>query len=142
MPKSTWRPNKEQNYRPPISVVGRLSQIIIPQSTTPPLASYVQIPLLRHLPPTQLSTTKSQPLILSWSRLFKILVIVLPKDSTFMSNLEGFIPQVCQLAQEVGEGERETKLRSVGLQAISSLEQHEIVIHYYIQFLQLHLHTT
>ncbi|KAK8679823.1 hypothetical protein V6N13_145256 [Hibiscus sabdariffa] len=133
--------------------------IIIPQSTTPPLASYVQIPLLRHLPPTQLSTTKSQPLILSWSRLFKILVIVLPKDSTFMSNLEGFIPQVCQLAQEVGEGERETKLRSVGLQAISSLvfsyerveelvffasmkEQHEIVIHYYIQFLQLHLHTT
>ncbi|KAK9041398.1 hypothetical protein V6N11_016500 [Hibiscus sabdariffa] len=46
---------------------------------------------------------------------------ILQKDSTFMSNLEGFIPKVCQLAQETGEGERETNLRSAGLQALSSL---------------------
>ncbi|XP_038992706.1 protein SEMI-ROLLED LEAF 2-like [Hibiscus syriacus] len=47
--------------------------------------------------------------------------VINQKDSTFLSNLEGFIPKVCQLAQEIGEGERETNLRSAGLQAISSL---------------------
>ncbi|GMI79645.1 EFR3 OF PLANT 2 [Hibiscus trionum] len=47
--------------------------------------------------------------------------VINQKDSTFMSNLEGFVPKVCQLAQETGEGERETNLRSAGLQAISSL---------------------
>ncbi|PPD81423.1 hypothetical protein GOBAR_DD21657 [Gossypium barbadense] len=43
------------------------------------------------------------------------------KDSTCMFNLEGFIPKVCQLAQETGEGEREKNLRAAGLQAISSM---------------------
>ncbi|KAK9016467.1 hypothetical protein V6N11_078963 [Hibiscus sabdariffa] len=47
--------------------------------------------------------------------------VINQKDNTFMSNLEGFIPKVCQLAQEAGEGERETNLHSAGLQAISSL---------------------
>ncbi|XP_039036280.1 protein SEMI-ROLLED LEAF 2-like [Hibiscus syriacus] len=47
--------------------------------------------------------------------------VVNQKDRTFMSNLEAFIPKVCQLAQEIGEGERETNLRSAGLQALSSL---------------------
>ncbi|PPS01038.1 hypothetical protein GOBAR_AA19625 [Gossypium barbadense] len=43
------------------------------------------------------------------------------KDSNCMFNLEGFIPKVCQLAQETGEGEREKNLRAAGLQAISSM---------------------
>ncbi|GMI65728.1 EFR3 OF PLANT 2 [Hibiscus trionum] len=47
--------------------------------------------------------------------------VINQKDSTFMSNLEGFIPKVCQLAQETGEGERETNLCSAALQALSSL---------------------
>lgn len=36
-----------------------------------------------------------------------------------MFNLEGFIPKLCQLAQEVGEDERALRLRSAGLQALS-----------------------
>ncbi|XVF56139.1 hypothetical protein PTKIN_Ptkin06aG0092900 [Pterospermum kingtungense] len=43
------------------------------------------------------------------------------KDATCMFNLEGFIPKVCQLAQETGEGERERNLCSAGLQALASM---------------------
>lgn len=38
-----------------------------------------------------------------------------------MFNLEGFIPKLILLAQEVGEDEREQSLRSAGLQALSSM---------------------
>lgn len=38
-----------------------------------------------------------------------------------MFNLEGFIPKLCQLAQEAGEEEKANRLRSAGLQALSSL---------------------
>lgn len=38
-----------------------------------------------------------------------------------MFNLEGFIPKLCQLAQEVGGDERADNLRSSGLQALSAM---------------------
>ncbi|XP_026436844.1 protein EFR3 homolog [Papaver somniferum] len=40
-------------------------------------------------------------------------------DGTHMFSLEGFIPKLCQLAQEVGEDERALTLRSAGLQALA-----------------------
>ncbi|CAH1419506.1 unnamed protein product [Lactuca virosa] len=43
------------------------------------------------------------------------------KDGTYMFNLEGFIQNLCQLAQEVGEDDRVEALRSAGLQALSSM---------------------
>lgn len=38
-----------------------------------------------------------------------------------MFTLDGFIPKLCQLAQEVGEDERTELLRAAGLQALSAM---------------------
>ncbi|XP_009393518.2 protein SEMI-ROLLED LEAF 2 [Musa acuminata AAA Group] len=42
-------------------------------------------------------------------------------DSTYMFNVEGFIPKLCQLGQEIGEDDRGLRLRSAGLQALASM---------------------
>ncbi|CAL2228959.1 unnamed protein product [Prunus armeniaca] len=40
-------------------------------------------------------------------------------DSTHMFSLEGLIPKLCQMAQEVGDNERALRLRSAGLQSLA-----------------------
>lgn len=42
-------------------------------------------------------------------------------DGTYMFTLDGFIPKLCQLAQEVGEDEKVQNLRVAGLQALSAM---------------------
>ncbi|XP_074291923.1 protein SEMI-ROLLED LEAF 2-like isoform X2 [Silene latifolia] len=42
-------------------------------------------------------------------------------ESTYIFNLEGLVPKLCQLAQEVGDNDRALRLRAAGLQALSAM---------------------
>jgi hypothetical protein len=54
-----------------------------------------------------------------------------------MFNLEGFIPKLCQFAQEEGEDERAKSLRAAGLQALSSMVPISSIFPIFLQNLEL-----
>lgn len=51
-------------------------------------------------------------------------VLIVQKDGTYMFNLDGMIPKLCLLAQEMREDGSEKHLRSAGLKTLSSMVIH------------------
>lgn len=50
-----------------------------------------------------------------------------------MFTLDGFIPKLCQLAQEVGEDEKVQNLRVAGLQALSAMVRSIVLLFFCFQ---------
>lgn len=60
-----------------------------------------------------------------WKSLSSWDILILQRDGTYMFNLDGLIPKICLLAQEMGEEGLVLHLRSAGLQALSSMVIHQ-----------------
>lgn len=48
-------------------------------------------------------------------------LLIVQRDGTYVFNLDGLVPKLCHLAQEMGEDGKVENLRTAGLQALSSM---------------------